>query len=157
MLLWAYAMDQKKQSIFQPKVHKMLAIEVYSSSVDLAENVELSLFIDIEREINNPFIKRMSEACPEVYEKMKSRTAKYCMLTIAPTGSVSICTQTTSGIEPVFMVSYKRRRKVNPNDKNVDVTFVDEVGDSWEEYNVFHPKFVEWLKHKGYDPEVVND
>jgi ribonucleoside-diphosphate reductase alpha chain len=73
------------------------------------------------------------------------------MLTIAPTGSVSICTQTTSGIEPVFMVSYKRRRKVNPNDKNVHVSFVDEVGDSWEEYNVFHPKFLDWMRINGHD------
>lgn len=79
------------------------------------------------------------------------------MLTIAPTGSVSICTQTTSGIEPVFMVSYKRRRKVNPNDKNVKVSFVDEMNDSWEEYNVFHPKFVEWLTINGYDPEKVKE
>ena len=77
------------------------------------------------------------------------------MLTIAPTGSVSICTQTTSGIEPVFMVSYKRRRKVNPNDKNVDVSFTDDVGDAWEEYNVFHPKFEVWLKEKGYNVEEV--
>ena len=79
------------------------------------------------------------------------------MLTIAPTGSISICTQTTSGIEPVFMVSYKRRRKVNPNDKNVVVSFVDEVGDAWEEYNVFHPKFETWLKTNGYNVEEVKE
>jgi ribonucleoside-diphosphate reductase alpha chain len=77
------------------------------------------------------------------------------MLTIAPTGSVSICTQTSSGIEPVFMVSYKRRRKVNPNDKNSIVSFVDELGDSWEEYNVFHPKFEVWLDVNGYDVDEV--
>ena len=77
------------------------------------------------------------------------------MLTIAPTGSVSICTQTSSGIEPVFMVSYKRRRKVNPNDKNVTVSFTDDVGDAWEEYNVFHPKFETWLSSEGFNPEEV--
>ncbi len=77
------------------------------------------------------------------------------MLTIAPTGSVSICTQTTSGIEPVYLISYKRRRKVNPNDKDVVISFTDDMGDTWEEYHVFHPKFVTWLEMNGYDVDKV--
>ena len=79
------------------------------------------------------------------------------MLTIAPTGSVSICTQTSSGIEPVFMVNYKRRRKVNPNDKNVTISFTDDIGDAWEEYIVFHPKFETWLEKHGYNPGEVKE
>jgi len=111
---------------------------------------------ETKREVNNPFIARIKEEAPAVYEKMeKVGRRNISMLTIAPTGSVSICTQTTSGIEPVFMVSYKRRRKVNPNDINAVVTFVDEVGDTWEEYNVFHPKFEVWLKTNGYDVKEV--
>jgi ribonucleoside-diphosphate reductase alpha chain len=141
---------------FSVEVHKILATQVYNSSADLAGERGAFPLYDFEREKNNPFIQRLKEAAPEVYEKMKKQGRRnIAMLTIAPTGSVSICTQTTSGIEPVFMVSYKRRRKVNPNDKNVNVTFVDEIGDSWEEYNVFHPKFVEWLTINGYDPEKV--
>ncbi len=141
---------------FSVNVHKILATEVYGASADLARERGAFPIYSFEREKNNPFIQRIKEASPDVYEKMRKYGRRnIAMLTIAPTGSVSICTQTTSGIEPVFMVSYKRRRKVNPNDKNVNITFVDEVGDSWEEYNVFHPKFVEWLKVNGYDPEVV--
>jgi len=141
---------------FSVEVHKMLAIEIYGASADLAGERGAFPIYDFKREMNNPFIQRLKEAAPEVYEKMEKQGRRnIAMLTIAPTGSVSICTQTTSGIEPVFMVSYKRRRKVNPNDKNVNVTFVDEIGDSWEEYNVFHPKFMEWLTVNGYDPEKV--
>jgi len=141
---------------FSVNVHKMLATEVYGASADLAGERGPFPVFDIEREKNNPFIQRIREASPEVYEKMRKYGRRnIAMLTIAPTGSVSICTQTTSGIEPVFMVSYKRRRKVNPNDKNVNVTFVDEVGDSWEEYNVFHPKFIDWLTMNGYNPDEV--
>jgi ribonucleoside-diphosphate reductase alpha chain len=103
-------------------------------------------------------VQRIAEAAPDVVEDMQQYGRRnIAMLTIAPTGSVSICTQTTSGIEPVFLVSYKRRRKVNPNDKNVNVNFVDEVGDSWEEYNVFHPRFVDWLQVQGYDPTEVKN
>ena len=113
---------------------------------------------DFEKEINNPFINRIKENAPHVYEKMKKVGRRnISMLTIAPTGSVSICTQTSSGIEPVFMVAYKRRRKVNPNDKNVVVSFIDETDDAWEEYNVFHPKFEMWLKLNGYDVEEVKN
>ena len=141
---------------FSVNVHKILATEVYGASADLAGERGPFPVFDLEREKNNPFIQRLKEASPEVYEKMRKHGRRnIAMLTIAPTGSVSICTQTTSGIEPVFMVSYKRRRKVNPNDKNVTVNFVDEIGDSWEEYNVFHYKFIDWLKENGYDPEVV--
>lgn len=143
---------------FSVEVHKLLACEVYRASVDLAAERGPFPVYDFEREKNNPFILRIAEAAPDVYEDMKKYGRRnIAMLTIAPTGSVSICTQTTSGIEPVFLVSYKRRRKVNPNDKNVKITFVDEVGDSWEEYNVFHPKFLEWLKIQGYDAEQVKN
>jgi len=141
---------------FSTEVHKLLAVEVYNSSADLAGERGAFPIYDTEKEKDNPFILRLKEAVPNVYEKMeKNGRRNIAMLTIAPTGSVSICTQTTSGIEPVFMVSYKRRRKVNPNDMDVNVTFIDEVGDSWEEYNVFHPGFEKWLKTKGLDPVEV--
>ncbi|MEJ2595191.1 MAG: adenosylcobalamin-dependent ribonucleoside-diphosphate reductase [bacterium] len=141
---------------FSTEVHKMLAIEVYRSSVYLAEERGAFPIYDAKKEEGNPFIERIREAAPMVYEKMtRVGRRNIAMLTIAPTGSVSICTRTTSGIEPVFMVSYKRRRKVNPNDKKVVVTFVDEVGDAWEEYNVFHPKFETWLEINGYDVDKV--
>ncbi len=139
---------------FSVSVHKTLAIEVYGASADLAAERGAFPIFDFRREQNNPLINRIREEAPEVYAKMEKHGRRnISMLTIAPTGSVSICTQTTSGIEPVFMVSYKRRRKVNPNDKNVHITFVDETGDSWEEYNVFHPKFLDWMKINGYDVE----
>lgn len=141
---------------FSVEVHKLLATEVYRSSVDLAKERGAFPIFSYEREKDNPFVQRIAEAAPDVIEDMKKYGRRnIAMLTIAPTGSVSICTQTTSGIEPVFLVSYKRRRKVNPNDKNVNVTFVDEIGDSWEEYNVFHPRFIDWLKVKGFDPDEV--
>ena len=141
---------------FSTEVHKMLAIEVYRSSVYLAEERGAFPIYDAKKEEGNPFIERIREAAPMVYDKMtRVGRRNIAMLTIAPTGSVSICTRTTSGIEPVFMVSYKRRRKVNPNDKKVNVTFVDEVGDAWEEYNVFHPKFETWLAAKGYEVDAV--
>ena len=141
---------------FSTEVHKILAIETYRSSVNLAELRGAFPIYETKREINNPFIARIKKEAPAVYEKMeKVGRRNISMLTIAPTGSVSICTQTTSGIEPVFMVSYKRRRKVNPNDKNTAVTFVDEMEDSWEEYNVFHPKFEVWLKTQGYNVKEV--
>jgi ribonucleoside-diphosphate reductase alpha chain len=141
---------------FSTEVHKLLAIEVYRGSVDLAEERGSFEIYDSTREIDNPFIKRIKEHAPHVYDKMmKVGRRNISMLTIAPTGSISICTQTTSGIEPVFMVSYKRRRKVNPNDKNVVVSFVDDVGDAWEEYNVFHPKFEKWLTINGYNVKEI--
>ncbi len=141
---------------FSVKVHKTLAVEAYRSSVSLARERGPFPVFDLSREMANPFINRIREAAPDVYDNMaKYGRRNIAMLTIAPTGSVSICTQTTSGIEPVFLVSYKRRRKVNPNDKNVTISFVDEVGDSWEEYNVFHPKFINWMRVKGLDVDVV--
>jgi ribonucleoside-diphosphate reductase alpha chain len=141
---------------FSVAVHRRLAIEVYRASVNLAKERGQFPIFDSEKEKNNAFIQRIKKADPGLYEEMlKYGRRNIAMLTIAPTGSVSICTQTSSGIEPVFMVSYKRRKKVNPNDKNVNVSFVDEVGDSWEEYNVFHPKFLKWLIINGYDVEEV--
>lgn len=141
---------------FSTEVHKMLAIEVFRSSVYMAEERGAFPIYDTAREAGNPFIERIKDAAPMVYDKMsKVGRRNIAMLTIAPTGSVSICTQTTSGIEPVFMVSYKRRRKVNPNDKKVVVSFTDELGDTWEEYNVFHPKFEVWLQVNSYNVEEV--
>ncbi|MCA9487592.1 MAG: adenosylcobalamin-dependent ribonucleoside-diphosphate reductase [Nanoarchaeota archaeon] len=143
---------------FAAKVHKMYAVEVYRSSVDLAEERGAFPIYDAEKEKDNPFIQRIAEAAPEVYEKMKKVGRRnIALLTIAPTGTVSQMTQTTSGVEPAYMVAYKRRRKVNPNDKNVKVSFVDEVGDSWEEYNVFHHKFEDWLRINNYDVAEVKN
>ena len=142
----------KEATDFSVEVHKMLAIEAYRSSVELAEDRGAFPVYDKEKEMNNPFINRIKEHAPRVYDKMtKVGRRNIALLTIAPTGSVSICTQTTSGIEPAYMVSYRRRRKVNPNDKEVTVSFTDEVGDAWEEYNVFHPKFETWLSVNGYN------
>lgn len=108
---------------------------------------------DSEREKDNPFINRLKEADPKLYEDMlKYGRRNIACLTIAPTGTTSLMTQTTSGIEPVFMPVYKRRRKVNPNDPQVHVDFVDETGDAFEEYVVFHHKFVTWMEINGYDP-----
>ncbi len=141
---------------FSEEVHKQMAIEVYRSSVDLARQRGPFPIYDVNREKDNPFINRIKEVAPKMYEEMRIHGRRnIAMLTIAPTGSVSICSRTTSGIEPVFQVTYKRRKKVNPNDKNINVDFVDEVGDTWEEYNVFHPKFETWLEINGYDVKEV--
>jgi len=145
-------------TVFATEVHKVLAIEAYRSSVNLAKVRGSFPIFNYDREKENPFIKRIKEAAPEVISDMeKYGRRNIALLTIAPTGSVSICTQTSSGIEPVFLVSYKRRKKVNPNDKNVTVSFTDEIGDSWEEYNVFHPKFLKWLKINNYDVDEVKN
>jgi ribonucleoside-diphosphate reductase alpha chain len=137
-------------------IHKLLAIETYRSSVDLAGERGAFEVFDFEKEKSNPFIRRIGNEDPSILGKMAENGRRnIALLTIAPTGSVSICTQTTSGIEPVFMASYKRRRKVNPNDRDSKISFVDEVGDSWEEYQVFHPKFEVWLKQNGYNPAEV--
>lgn len=141
---------------FSVNIHKTLAIEAYRSSSIMAGERGAFEVYDSKKEANNPFINRLFEADNELKETMmKNGRRNIALLTIAPTGSVSLMTQTTSGIEPVFMVSYKRRRKVNPNDKNVRVDFVDEVGDHWEEYNVFHHKFMDWLTINGYDIDEV--
>ncbi|MCX6256105.1 MAG: adenosylcobalamin-dependent ribonucleoside-diphosphate reductase [Bacteroidia bacterium] len=141
---------------FSVEVHKTLALETYKSSTYLAKERGAFAIYDAEREKSNPFILRMKEADPVMYNNMiKFGRRNIALLTIAPTGTTSLMTQTTSGIEPIFSIFYKRRRKVNPNDKDVKVSFQDEVGDSWEEFNVFHHKFVDWLKLNGYDSDEV--
>lgn len=141
---------------FSVEVHKTLALEAYKASTYLAKERGPFTIYDAEREANNPFILRMKEADPVMYSNMvKYGRRNIALLTIAPTGTTSLMTQTTSGIEPIFSTFYKRRRKVNPNDLNVKVTFKDEVGDSWEEFNVFHHKFVDWLRLNKYDPDEV--
>ena len=141
---------------FSTSVQKLLAFEAYKSSVNLAKERGAFEVFDAKREENNPFINRLRAMDENFYQDMvKYGRRNIAMLTIAPTGTVSICTQTTSGIEPVFMVSYKRRRKVNPNDKNAKVSFTDNDGNSFEEYNVFHPKFMTWLEVNGYNVEEV--
>ena len=147
----------KEATDFSVGVHKTLALEAYKSSTYLAKERGPFTIYDAEREKNNPFILRMKEADPVMYNNMvKYGRRNIALLTIAPTGTTSLMTQTTSGIEPIFSVFYKRRRKVNPNDKGTKVTFKDEIGDSWEEFNVFHHKFVEWLKINGYDPDKLS-
>ena len=138
---------------FSEKVHKTVALGAYRSSVEMAKERGAFERYDNKREQNNPFIQRLAEADPELYEEMKKYGRRnIACLTIAPTGTTSLMTQTTSGIEPVFLPVYKRRRKVNPNDTNVHVDFVDETGDAFEEYIVFHHKFVTWMEANGYDP-----
>ena len=137
---------------FSEKVHRTIAIEAYRSSVNMAKERGAFKVYDSEREKNNPFINRLKDADPALYEEMKKHGRRnIACLTIAPTGTVSLMTQTTSGIEPVFMPVYKRRRKVNPNDPDVHVDFTDETGDSFEEFIVYHPKFITWMESKGYD------
>ena len=139
---------------FSVSVHKTLALTAYASSVEMAEERGAFSIYDSNREKNNPFILRIKEADPALYDRMvKSGRRNIACLTIAPTGTTSLMTQTTSGIEPVFMPVYKRRRKVNPNDSGVHVDFVDEVGDSFEEYIVYHQKFLEWMRINGIDTE----
>jgi ribonucleoside-diphosphate reductase alpha chain len=137
---------------FSIEVHKNLALAAYNSSVDMAKDRGAFPIFDASKEANNPFINRLFEADPKLAEKMKKHGRRnIAALTIAPTGTTSLMTQTTSGIEPVFLPVYKRRRKVNPNDPETRVDFVDEVGDSWEEYTVFHHKFVTWMEANGYE------
>ena len=139
---------------FSVNVHRTLALAAYGSSVQMAKERGAFSIYDAEREKDNPFINRIKDADPKLYEDMvKHGRRNIACLTIAPTGTTSLMTQTTSGIEPVFMPVYKRRRKVNPNDTNVHVDFVDEVGDSFEEYIVYHPKFLTWMKVNGLDTE----
>ena len=139
---------------FSVEVHKTLALAAYRSSVEMAKERGAFEIYDTKREENNPFINRIKEADPQLYEDMaKYGRRNIACLTIAPTGTTSLMTQTTSGIAPVFMPVYKRRRKVNPNDADLHVDFVDEVGDSFEEYIVYHRKFIEWMKINGIDTE----
>ena len=138
---------------FSEQVHKTVALEAYRSSVNMAKERGAFEIYDTEREKNNPFINRIKDADPALYEDMvRYGRRNIACLTIAPTGTTSLMTQTTSGIEPVFMPVYMRRRKVNPNDANVRVDFVDETGDTFEEYVVFHHKFLTWMEVNGYDP-----
>lgn len=137
---------------FSVKVHRELMLAYYRASVDMAEERGPFEVYDARREENNPFIGRLREADPELYDKMvRVGRRNIACLTIAPTGTTSIMTQTSSGIEPVFLPVYKRRRKVNPNDVDVHVDFVDETGDSFEEYIVYHHKFLEWMRVNGIE------
>jgi len=141
---------------FSTKVHQQIALNAYRSSVDMARERGPFEIFDASREMKNPFIKRLKASDSKLYDDMvKYGRRNIALLTIAPTGTTSLMTQTSSGIEPVFLVSYKRRRKVNPSDKDVNVTFIDEVGDHWEEYHVFHHKFVDWLRANNYDVDEV--
>jgi len=141
---------------FSTEVHKQLALAAYRSSVELAKERGPFPIYNVENEANNAFIQRLKEADPALYNDMATYGRRnIALLTIAPTGSVSLCTQTTSGIEPVFMIAYTRRRKVNPNDQNSKVNFVDQSGDVYEEYQVLHPKFKVWAQLKGHDPEQL--
>ncbi|MGP1351254.1 MAG: adenosylcobalamin-dependent ribonucleoside-diphosphate reductase [Hoylesella marshii] len=144
----------EEATAFSVEVHKTLALSAYRSSAIMAKERGAFAVYDAQREAKNPFVLRLKEADPELYELMvKYGRRNIACLTIAPTGTTSLMTQTTSGIEPVFMPVYKRRRKVNPSDTNVHIDFVDEVGDSFEEYIVYHPKFMQWMKTNGYDTE----
>lgn len=137
---------------FAVEIHKTVALEAYRGSVHTAKERGPFTIFDSEREKNNPFINRLKEADAQLYyEMLEYGRRNIALLTIAPTGTTSLMSQTTSGIEPVFLPVYKRRRKVNPNDKDVRVDFVDEVGDSWEEYVVFHHRFKEWMEVNGLD------
>ncbi|HEV7378859.1 MAG TPA: adenosylcobalamin-dependent ribonucleoside-diphosphate reductase [Dyadobacter sp.] len=140
---------------FSVEIHKTVAIEAYRASVNTAKERGAFTIFDADREKNNPFILRLKEADAQLYyEMLEYGRRNIALLTIAPTGTTSLMSQTSSGIEPVFMPVYKRRRKVNPNDKDVRVDFVDEVGDSWEEYIVFHHRFKQWMEINGYDTTI---
>ena len=153
----------KEGNEFSTLVHKTLTLAAYGSSVEMAKERGAFSIFDAKREAKNPFILRIKEADPKLYKDLqKYGRRNIALLTIAPTGSTSLMSQTTSGIEPVFLPVYKRRRKVNPNDKDVRVDFVDEVGDSWEEYLVFHHRFKQWMEAndidttKNYSQEEIN-
>lgn len=141
---------------FAVKVQQTLALEAYRSSVIMAGERGAFPIYDSARELKNPFIQRLREADPDLFEAMTvSGRRNLALLTIAPTGTTSLLSQTSSGIEPAFLIHYTRRRKVNPQDVDARVSFIDEVGDHWEEYQVFHHHFITWLKANGYDPEKV--
>lgn len=139
---------------FSVGIHQKVAINAYKSSIEMAKDRGAFTIFDFEREKDNPFVNRIANMEPSIMEDMKKYGRRnIACLTIAPTGTTSIMTQTTSGLEPVFLPYYMRRRKVNPNDKDVRVDFTDEVGDAFEEHVVMHHKFVDWMKVKGYDTE----
>ena len=145
----------KKSTEFSEKVHKILAIEAYKSSCIMAKERGSFPIYDYNREIDNPFINRLKKDDLELDSMLKEGRRNIALLTCAPTGTVSILSQTTSGIEPAFATYYKRRRKINPSDRNAKSHFVDELGDHWEEYYVFHHKFLIWLEVNGYNVEEV--
>ncbi len=137
---------------FSVSVHRAVALAAYTESVEMAEQRGAFEVYDTQREKDNPFIARIAEAAPELYEKMsKVGRRNIACLTIAPTGTTSLMTRTSSGIEPVFMPVYKRRRKINANDQSARVDYTDDSGDSFEEYIVYHPKFLDWMKTVGID------
>ena len=139
---------------FSESVHKAVALAAYNSSVTMAEERGAFEVYDTEREKNNPYIQRLAQADPALYERMKAHGRRnIACLTIAPTGTTSLMTRTSSGIEPVFMPVYKRRRKINANDASVHIDYVDDSGDAFEEYIVYHPKFLEWMRIEGIDTE----
>ncbi|QCE42335.1 adenosylcobalamin-dependent ribonucleoside-diphosphate reductase [Psychroserpens sp. NJDZ02] len=149
---------------FSTEVHKVLGVETYRASVNLAKERGAFSIFDADREKDNPFILRIKEADSKLYyDMLEYGRRNIALLTIAPTGTTSLMTQTSSGIEPVFMPVYKRRKKVNPNDKESRVDFVDEVGDSWEEYIVFHHRFKQWMEvnnidsSKNFTQEEIDD
>ena len=151
-----YTYGNDKAIAFSVEVQKALAVQAYRSSVVMAGERGAFPIYDSKREEHNPMIDRIREADGELYKEMvKVGRRNISMLTIAPTGTTSLMTQTTSGIEPVFLPFYVRRRKVNPNDKNVKVSIKDEVGDCFEEFYVFHHKFLTWCDVQGYDLEQV--
>lgn len=151
-----YGSDEATE--FSVEVHKFLAVEAYRSSVTLAKERGAFPIYDFKREVNNPFMQRIFSAAPGLEEEMhKYGRRNISLLTIAPTGTTSMMAQTTSGIEPVFMVSYTRRRKVNPNDVTSKAVFVDEVGDHWEEHTVFHHNFETWLRVNNYNVQDVKE
>ena len=142
---------------FAVEVHKTLALAAYGASVVMAEERGAFPLYDAQRELNNPMIARIREADPALYDRMvQSGRRNIAMLTIAPTGTTSLMSQTTSGIEPVFRPVYKRRRKINPSDHNVKVAFVDDTGEKFEEFYVFHHNFVEWARVNGYDTSTLD-
>ena len=141
---------------FAVEIQRTLAVEAYRASIEMASERGAFPIYDSKREKENPFIQRLKGVDEDLYQSMvKHGRRNIALLTIAPTGTTSLMTQTSSGIEPVFLPVYKRRRKVNPNDKNVNITFTDEVGDCWEEFNVFHHKFVTWMEANGYNSAEV--
>ncbi len=149
---FCYGTDEA--TAFAEKVQQTLALSAYRSSVEMAKERGKFEIFDAKREENNPFILRIKEADPKLYQDMvQFGRRNIACLTIAPTGSTSILTQTSSGIEPIFMPVYKRRRKVNPNDQGVTIDFIDEVGDCFEEFIVYHPKFITWMEINGFDTQ----
>ncbi len=152
-----YTYGTQEATDFAVKVQRTLAVEAYRASVKMAAERGKFPMYDAAKEAANPMILRLKEADPELYEQMVANGRRnIAMLTIAPTGTTSLMSQTTSGIEPVFRPVYKRRRKVNPSDKDVKVTYVDDSGDSFEEYNVYHHKFLTWLEVNGYKLSDLN-